>query len=165
MHPNPFSLHLYTTYFFPWVFGHWPVTSWAYGKEEASLGFEPQSCPAVLSHCSLPGSSVHGIFQARILEWVAMPSSRGSSQPRVKPRSPALQTNSLPSETPGKPKNTGAGSLSLLQGIFLTKESNQGLLPCRWMLLQLSYQESPKTKSYTHSISKTLCTGLPAIHT
>ena len=32
--------------------------------------------------CSLPGSSVHGIFQARILEWVAMPSSRGSSQPR-----------------------------------------------------------------------------------
>ena len=31
---------------------------------------------------SLPGSSVHGIFQARILEWVAMPSSRVSSQPR-----------------------------------------------------------------------------------
>ena len=33
-------------------------------------------------HRSLPGSSVHGILQARILEWVAMPSSRGSSQPR-----------------------------------------------------------------------------------
>ena len=32
--------------------------------------------------CSLPGSSVHGILQARILEWVAMPSSKGSSQPR-----------------------------------------------------------------------------------
>ena len=32
--------------------------------------------------CSLPGSSVHGILQARILEWVVMPSSRGSSQPR-----------------------------------------------------------------------------------
>ena len=31
-------------------------------------------------HCSLSGSSVHGILQARILEWVAMPSSRGSSQ-------------------------------------------------------------------------------------
>ena len=31
--------------------------------------------------CSLPGSSVHGISQARILEWVAVPSSRGSSQP------------------------------------------------------------------------------------
>ena len=33
-------------------------------------------------NCSPPGSSVHEIFQARILEWVAMPSSRGSSQPR-----------------------------------------------------------------------------------
>ena len=33
--------------------------------------------------CSLPGSSVHGIFQARILEWVAMPSSRGPSHPRA----------------------------------------------------------------------------------
>ena len=32
--------------------------------------------------CSLPGSSIHGIFQARTLEWVAMPSSRGSYQPR-----------------------------------------------------------------------------------
>ena len=32
--------------------------------------------------CSLPGSSVHGILQARILQWVAIPSSRGSSQPR-----------------------------------------------------------------------------------
>ena len=32
--------------------------------------------------CSPPGSSVHGILQARVLEWVAMPSSRGSSQPK-----------------------------------------------------------------------------------
>ena len=49
--------------------------------------------------CSLRGSSVHGILQARILEWVAMPSSRGSSQPR----SPTLRADSLPSEPPGKP--------------------------------------------------------------
>ena len=43
-----------------------------------------QSCPALHDpmDCSLPGSSIHGILQARILEWVAMPSSRGSSQPR-----------------------------------------------------------------------------------
>ena len=38
--------------------------------------------------CSLPGSSVHGILQARILEWVAVSSSRGSSQPRIEPVSP-----------------------------------------------------------------------------
>ena len=43
-----------------------------------------QSCPTLCDpmNCSLPGSSVHGVLQARILEWVAMPSSRGSSQPR-----------------------------------------------------------------------------------
>ena len=40
-----------------------------------------QLCPTLRDpmHCSLPGSSVHGILQARILEWVAIPFSRGSS--------------------------------------------------------------------------------------
>ena len=43
-----------------------------------------QSCRTLCNpvDCSPPGSSVHGILQARILEWVAMPSSKGSSQPR-----------------------------------------------------------------------------------
>ena len=41
------------------------------------------------SDCSPPESSVHGILQARILEWVAMPSSRGYSQPRDRTMSPA----------------------------------------------------------------------------
>ena len=43
-----------------------------------------QVCPTLSGpmDCSLAGSSIHGIFQARVLEWVAMPSSRGSSQPR-----------------------------------------------------------------------------------
>ena len=43
-----------------------------------------QSCPALCDHmdCNPPGSSVHGILQARILEWVALPSSRGSSRPQ-----------------------------------------------------------------------------------
>ena len=63
--------------------------------------------------CSPPGSSVHGILQARILEWVAFPFPGDLLNPGIKPMS-------LPSEPPGKPKNTGMGSLSLLQGIFLT---------------------------------------------
>ena len=46
--------------------------------------------------CSPSGSSVHAILQARILEWVAFPFSRASPQLRIKPRSPALQTDSLP---------------------------------------------------------------------
>ena len=46
---------------------------------------------------------VHGIAQTRIVVWEAFPSSRGSSQPRIKPRSPALQEDSLLSEPPRKP--------------------------------------------------------------
>ena len=56
-----------------------------------------------------------GTLQARILEWVAMSFSRGSSQPRDKTQVFVLQADSLPSEPPGKPKTTGVGGLSLLQ--------------------------------------------------
>ena len=51
------------------------------------------------------GSSVHGILQARILEWVALPFSRGLSNPGIELRSPAFQADSLPSELPGKPQS------------------------------------------------------------
>ena len=54
--------------------------------------------------CSPPGSSVRGILQARILEWVVISFSRGSSpHPGIKPRCPALQADSIHSEPPGKP--------------------------------------------------------------
>ena len=54
----------------------------SYQSESESL--VPQLCPTLFDsmHCSLPDSSVHGILQARILEWVAIPFSRGSSQPK-----------------------------------------------------------------------------------
>ena len=55
--------------------------------------------------CSLPGSSVHGILDTRILEWVAVPFSRGFSNPGIELRSSALQAGSLPSKPPGKPFN------------------------------------------------------------
>ena len=58
-----------------------------------------------LMDCSLPGFSIHGILQARILEWVAIPSSRGSSQFRDQTHISVLKVDSLPSEatreTPG----------------------------------------------------------------
>ena len=53
--------------------------------------------------CGPPGSSVHGILQARILEWVAVSFSRGSPDPGMEPGSPALQADSLLTEPPGKP--------------------------------------------------------------
>ena len=77
------------------------------------------------------------ILQARVLEWAAMPSSRGSSQPRDQTQVSALQVDSLLSEPPRKPKKPGAGSLSLLQGNLPTQESNRGLLHCRQILYQL----------------------------
>ena len=64
--------------------------------------------------------------------------------PGIEPRSPALWADALLSELSGKPKNTGVGSLSLLQGIFPIQESNWGLLHCRQILYQLSYQGSPQ---------------------
>ena len=82
---------------------------------------------------------VLGILQARILEWVTVPFSRGSSQPR----SPALQMDSLSAKPKGKPENTGVDSLFLLQWIFLAQELNPGLLQCRQIHYQLHYQGSP----------------------
>ena len=61
-----------------------------------------------------------GILQARILECVVMSSSRGPSQPRDQTQVSQLQADSSLSQPPGKPMHTGVGSLSLLQGIFLS---------------------------------------------
>ena len=71
------------------------------------------------------------------------PSPGDLPNPGMEPRSPALQADSLPVEPQESPRITGVGSLSFLQWIFLTQELNQGLLHCRWILYQLSYQGSP----------------------
>ena len=75
-----------------------------------------QSCPTLWDpvDCSLPGSSIHGILQAKILERVAISFS-----------------------------NTGVGCHFLLQGIFLTQGSNPGVLHCRQILYHSSHQGSP----------------------
>ena len=65
------------------------------------------------------------------------PSPGDLHNPGIEHRSPTLQADSLPAEPPGKPKNTGVGSLSLLQRIFPTQESNWGLLNCRWIHTQV----------------------------
>ena len=70
------------------------------------------------------------------------PSPGDLPNPGIESRSPALQVDSLPAEPQGKPKNTGVGSLSLLWWIFLTQESNWGLLHFRRILYQLSYKGS-----------------------
>ena len=111
--------------------------------------------------CDPMDHRVHGILQARILEWVAFPSSKGSSQPRVWTQVSHIAGGSLPAEPQGKPKNTRVGSLSLIQQIFLTQEWNRGLLHCRKILYQLSYEGSPgiteKCRKCSHWETKSYC--------
>ena len=77
------------------------LSTMALGVHAKSL----QSCPTLWNSMdsSPPGSSVHGILWARILEWVAMPSSKGSSQPRYLLCLLHWQASSLPRVPPGKP--------------------------------------------------------------
>ena len=91
-----------------------------------------QLCPTLWDpmDCSPPGSSVHRILQARILKRVAILFSRGSFQPRIRPGSPVLQMDSLPSEPPGmspRLKSTGLGC-SAARGIFPNQGPNLCLL-------------------------------------
>ena len=70
-------------------------------------------CRQILYHLKHQGSP-------RILEWVAHPFSRGSSRPRIKLGSPALQVNSLPAEPPGKPwrRCRSTSTQSLIRGLW-----------------------------------------------
>ena len=73
-----------------------------------------------------------------------------------------MQANSLPAEPQGKPKNIGVGSLSLLQWIFQTQELNQGLLHCRQILYQLSYEGSP-TMQWSVVLKLEMCSDGQAV--
>ena len=79
------------------------------GPRDGNLSGVAQLHPTL---CDPVDYTVHGILQARTLEWVAYPFSRVSFQPR------------------NQTQNTGVGSLSLLQGIFPTQESNQPRVSC-----------------------------------
>ena len=120
---------------------------------EGSQGLEdyqgPLCCARSLSHVRLfatPWTVAHqaplslGVSRQEYWSGILCPPAVDLPNPRIKPSSPALQVDSLPAEPQGKPKNTGVGSLSLLQEIFLTRESNRGLLHCRRILYPLSYQ-------------------------
>ena len=64
------------------------ISKWMRPRLLKSESEVTQSCPTLCDpmDCSLPGSSVHGIFQARVLKWIAISLSRGSSQPRGQTR-------------------------------------------------------------------------------
>ena len=110
----------------------------------AALCLVTQLCSTLCDpmDCSPPGSSVHGFLQARYWRGLPCPPPGDLPNPGVKSGSPTLLADSLPSEPPGKPKNTGVSNLTLLQGVFLTHKSNWDLLHCRWILYQLSHKGS-----------------------
>ena len=110
-----------------------------------------------LTLCGPMDYRVHGTLQARMLEWVGLfPFFRGPSQPTGRTQVSMLQVDSLAAERQGKLKNTGVGSLSLLQQIFLTQESYRDLMHCRQILYQLSYQGSPRSFSFKYFFLKSL---------
>ena len=81
---------------------------------------------------AIPQTAIHqaplsmGILQARRLEWVAYPFSRGSPHPEIEPVSPALQADSLPAELPGKPCLTSRDDL--LSRYYATCTKTKGKL-------------------------------------
>ena len=94
-----------------------------------------QSCPTLCDPMDYPWN-----FSIQNTEWVAFPFSRGSSQPRDQTQVSRIRGRFFTSWATGKLKKTRVGSLSVLQWVFLTQGSNQGLLHCRQILYQLSYQ-------------------------
>ena len=85
-------------------------------KKLFTISWRQSASRSVVSDSLWPNDyTVHGVLQARTLEWVAFPFSRDLPNPGTEPRSPALQADaadSLPAEPQVKPKNTGLGSLS-----------------------------------------------------
>ena len=106
-----------------------------------------RSCPTLRDsmNCSAPGSSVHGIPQARMLEWVAISSSRGSSQPRSWTRSPSLQSDSLPAGPPGNPSYA---DISLPTGAQFTAFDSLSVLCILWVWTVQSFKNAAQIQSH-----------------
>ena len=90
--------------------------------------------------CSLLASFVYGILQARILEWVAFPFSRGSSRPTDQTQISHIAHSLYHLSHQGSPRTPEWVAYPFSREIFPTQELNQGLLHCWWILYQLSYQ-------------------------
>ena len=113
-----------------------------------------QSCPTL---CDPMDCIARGILQARILKLSSLSFLQGIFPTQgSNPGLHTLQVDSLPAEPQGKPKNVGVGSLSFLQQIFPTQEWNRGLLHCRRILYQLSYEGSQNVERGSEILSPSL---------
>ena len=137
----------------------WPDWYWT--------GVHTRKCIQSLRHVWLSATSRAVAHQAplsmgfcRQEYWSGLPYAPPGDLPNpgIEPRPPALQVDSLLSEPPRKPKNTGVGSLSHLQRIFLTQESNWCLLHCRQFLYHWATQEAHVRKGIYYILSTMLAT-------
>ena len=120
--------------------------SWNFNLSCAVLCLVAQLWPTLWDpmDCSQPSSSVHGVLQAIMLEWVAMPSSRESSQPRDWTEVSCIAGGVVTIwATRESPRILEWVALPFSRGIFPTQGLNQGLLHCRWILYQLTCPEAP----------------------
>ena len=98
----------------------------------------------MVSNSLWPPQTIQSMEFSRPEYWSGQlfPSPGYLPNPRIEPRSPTLQADSFPAEPWGKLKNTGVGSLSLLQGIFPTQELNWSLLHCRQFFINWAIREA-----------------------
>ena len=109
-----------------------------------------------LTLCDPIDYTVHGILQTRILEWVAFPFFRESSQPRDWTQVSGVAGGFFTSWATREAQEIWSGSLSLLQWIFLAQESNRGLLHCRLIIYQLSYKGSMESINTLYTFSSVI---------
>ena len=97
--------------------GETSLRRWYRSWDENMLCLVTQSCPTLANPRTVARQASLSMGFSRQEYWCGLPCPPPGDLPNpgIKPRSPALQADSLPSERPGKPKNTGVGSLSLFQ--------------------------------------------------
>ena len=135
---------------------HFAFILWLYCSLRVPRSLVTQSCPTFCNPNGLQPADLlcpWGFSRKEYWSGLPFPPPGDLPNPGMEPRSTALWADSLPSDLPGKPQNTGIGSLILLPGNFPTQELNQGLLHCRWILYLLSYQGSPGKESTCQSRS------------
>ena len=99
-------------------------------------GLVTKSCPTVATLWTVACQAPLSMGFSRQEYWSGLPCPPPGDLPNpgIKHRSLTLQVHSLSPEPQGKSQNTGVGSLFLLQRIFLTQESNRGLLHYWWII-------------------------------
>ena len=136
---------------FPWFGSSFQALRIFFFPFKANWGKSESESSSVVSDLLQPHGlyTVHGILQARILEWAAFPFFRGSSQPRDQTQTLHCRLILYQLSLRGSPRILEWVVYPFSRGSSLTQDLNRGLLHCRQILYQLSYQGSPNWEDLT----------------